>query len=67
MLYIGHGGLLDIALDPEFGENGIIYLSFLQGEESASTVKVLRARFDAENARAGPPAGDLRGQPGPEA
>ncbi len=51
VLYIGHGGLLDIALDPAFAENGIIYLSFLQGEESASTVKVLRARFDAENAR----------------
>ena len=51
VLYIGHGGLLDIALDPAFGENGIIYLSFLQGEESASAVKVLRARFDAENAR----------------
>ena len=37
VLYTGHGGLLDVALDPEFAENGIIYLSFLQGEESAST------------------------------
>ena len=34
VLYLGHGGLLDVALDPEFAENGIIYLSFLQGEES---------------------------------
>ena len=51
VLYQGHGGLLDIALDPDFVDNGIIYMSFLQGEDSASTVKVLRARFDAENAR----------------
>ena len=51
VLYMGHGGLLDIALDPEFTDNGVIYLSFLQGEDSASTVKVLRAKFDAENAR----------------
>ena len=66
VLYLGHGGLLDVALDPGFAENGIIYLSFLQGEETASTVKVLRARFDAEQETADPPAGDLRGQPGPE-
>jgi glucose/arabinose dehydrogenase len=51
VLYTGHGGLLDVAVDPEFGDNGIIYLSFLQGEESASTVKVMRARFDVENER----------------
>jgi glucose/arabinose dehydrogenase len=51
VLYQGNGGLLDIALDPAFADNGILYLSFLQGEESASTVKVLRARFDAEKAR----------------
>jgi glucose/arabinose dehydrogenase len=51
VLYLGHGGLLDVALDPEFADNGIIYLSFLQGEESASSVKVLRAQFNAEQER----------------
>jgi glucose/arabinose dehydrogenase len=51
VLYKGNGGLLDIALDPAFADNGIVYISFLQGEESASTVKVLRARFDAEQAK----------------
>jgi aldose sugar dehydrogenase len=51
VLYMGHGGLLDVALDPEFADNGVIYLSFLQGEDSASTVKVLRAKFDAVTAR----------------
>ena len=51
VLYLGNGGLLDIALDPAFADNDIVYISFLQGEESASTVKVLRATFDAENAR----------------
>jgi glucose/arabinose dehydrogenase len=65
VLYLGHGGLLDVALDPEFAENGIIYLSFLQGEESASTVKVLRARFDAEQERLIHQQVIFEGSPGP--
>lgn len=46
VLYTRHGGLLDVAVDPNFEENDLIYLSYLQGEETASTVKVMRARFD---------------------
>jgi glucose/arabinose dehydrogenase len=46
VLYVGHGGLLDIALDPEFADNQLVYISYLQGEETASTVRVLRARYD---------------------
>ncbi len=65
VLYVGHGGLLDVALDPEFAENGIIYLSFLQGEESASTVKVLRARFDAQQERLVHQQVIFEGSPGP--
>ena len=65
VLYLGHGGLLDVALDPEFAENGIIYLSFLQGEELASTVKVLRARFDAEQERLVHQQVIFEGSPGP--
>ncbi len=65
VLYVGHGGLLDVALDPGFAENGIIYLSFLQGEESASTVKVLRARFDAERERLVHQQVIFEGSPGP--
>jgi len=32
VLYSGHGGLLDVEVDPNFQDNGIIYLSYLQGE-----------------------------------
>lgn len=48
VLYKGHGGLLDVAIDPEFETNGLIYLSYLQGEETASTMRVMRARFDTD-------------------
>jgi aldose sugar dehydrogenase len=49
VLYVGHGGLLDIALDPEFADNRLVYMSYLQGEETASSVKVFRARLDEDN------------------
>jgi glucose/arabinose dehydrogenase len=65
VLYMGHGGLLDVAVDPAFADNGIVYLSFLQGEESASTVKVLRARFDAESERLVHQQVIFEGTPGP--
>jgi aldose sugar dehydrogenase len=65
VLYSGHGGLLDIALDPAFADNSLVYLSFLQGEESASTIKVLRARFDAENERLDRQQVIFEGSPGP--
>ena len=48
VLYSGHGGLLDVEVDPNFQDNGTIYLSYLQGEETASIVKVMRAHFDAD-------------------
>lgn len=49
VLYDGQGGLLDVEVDPEFGENHVVYLSYLQGEETASTIRVLRAKFDEDN------------------
>lgn len=49
VLYKGHGGLLDIAIDPEFENNGLIYLSYLQGTETASMIRVLRAKFDPDH------------------
>ncbi|HEX2447720.1 MAG TPA: PQQ-dependent sugar dehydrogenase [Methyloceanibacter sp.] len=49
VFYVGHGGLLDVAVDPEFEENRFVYLSYLQGNETASTIRVLRARFDEDN------------------
>jgi glucose/arabinose dehydrogenase len=48
VLYTGHAGLLDVAIDPDFHENSTIYLSYVQGEETASIVKVMRAHFDAD-------------------
>lgn len=49
VFYVGHGGLLDVAADPEFEENHFVYLSYLQGNETASVLRVLRARFDEAN------------------
>ena len=49
VLYFGHGGLLDLAVDPEFEDTHLIYLSYLEGNEVASTIRVLRANFDEKN------------------
>jgi glucose/arabinose dehydrogenase len=40
---------LDLALDPDFAANNTIYLSYLQGDEMASTIRVLRAKLDEPN------------------
>jgi glucose/arabinose dehydrogenase len=40
------GGLLDVALDPQFAENRIIYLSFSEpGQNGTASTAVARARF----------------------
>jgi aldose sugar dehydrogenase len=49
VLYNGHGGLLDVELDPDFEENHFLYPSYLKGSETASTMHVLRAKFDADH------------------
>jgi glucose/arabinose dehydrogenase len=42
----GQGGLLDVALDPAFATNHIIYLSFAEpGADGTAGTSVLRARF----------------------
>jgi glucose/arabinose dehydrogenase len=46
VLHKGQGGLLDVAVDPAFSENGIIYLSYAHGYEELSSVRVLRAKLD---------------------
>lgn len=38
-------GLFDVLLDPEFVDNGVIYLSYAHGERRANTLKVARARL----------------------
>ncbi|MGH8205074.1 MAG: PQQ-dependent sugar dehydrogenase, partial [Steroidobacteraceae bacterium] len=39
-------GLLDIALDPDFAANRLLYLSFAEGEEKANRTAVWRARYE---------------------
>jgi glucose/arabinose dehydrogenase len=41
----GQGGLLDVAIDPVFGENGLVYLSYSDRNSSGTTTRVLRARL----------------------
>lgn len=41
----GQGGLLDIALDPDFAKNRLIYLSYAAGTAKANATRLARARF----------------------
>ena len=46
-LYVGgQGGLLDIVLDPEFGANQQLYLSYSSGSSSANSTGVISAKLD---------------------
>jgi glucose/arabinose dehydrogenase len=40
-------GLLDIALDPDFARNRVIFLSFAEGDEEANRTAVWRARYES--------------------
>ena len=40
-------GLLDVALDPAFAENRLVYLSFAEGSEDANRTAVWRARYES--------------------
>ena len=44
-------GLLDVAVDPAFGENRTVYLSYVHGTTSSSAVRVLKARLDQASLR----------------
>ena len=44
--YRNHGGLLDVALHPDFETNSWIYLTYLKPGEDGGTTAVMRARFD---------------------
>ncbi len=41
----GQGGLLDVALDPEFGANGTVYLSYAEPGDDGAGTAVARARL----------------------
>jgi aldose sugar dehydrogenase len=42
----GQGGLLDVALHPDYATNGLVYLSFSKGNSAANTTSVVRGTFD---------------------
>jgi glucose/arabinose dehydrogenase len=46
VLQEGQSGLLDVALDPRFAENGLAYISFVEGTTAANRTAIFRARFD---------------------
>jgi glucose/arabinose dehydrogenase len=45
---VGQGGLLDVALDPAFADNRIIYLSFSEPVDGKARTAVARARLGAD-------------------
>ena len=50
----GQGGLLDVALDPDFGSNGYVYLSFARpGPDGSAATAVGRGRMVADDSLAG--------------
>ncbi len=44
----GQGGLLDIALHPDFASNQLVYFTYSDGNQSANRTKVARAQFDGQ-------------------
>lgn len=50
--YGGQGGLGDVALHPDFEQNGLLYLSFVEpGDDRTRGAAVAFAKFDASSAR----------------
>ncbi len=47
----GLGGLLDVAIDPDFARNRYIYFSYTHGDAAATTLRVMRARLDVARHR----------------
>jgi aldose sugar dehydrogenase len=45
----GQGGLLDIALHPDFATNKLVYLSYSKGTKAANHTAVVRGTFDGTN------------------
>jgi glucose/arabinose dehydrogenase len=45
----GQGGLLGIAIDPDFATNRFIYLSFAEPREGGNSTSVFRAKLSADN------------------
>lgn len=48
VLSSGQGGLLDVAVHPDFEANSFVYLSYSAGDREENATRVARARFDGE-------------------
>jgi len=46
VLAVGQGGLLDVAVHPQFEENPWVYFTYAAGSPNANQTRVARARFD---------------------
>lgn len=49
---VGQGGLLDVAIDPKFSENGLVYLSFASRYNGAVGTTAARGRLTEDGGRA---------------
>ncbi|MBI4264974.1 MAG: PQQ-dependent sugar dehydrogenase [Acidobacteria bacterium] len=43
---MGQGGLLDVALHPQFAQNGLVYLTYSKAGPQGNTTALARGRFD---------------------
>lgn len=48
VLAVNQGGLLDVAVHPNFAQNRFIYLTYAHGTDQANRTRVARARFDGK-------------------
>jgi glucose/arabinose dehydrogenase len=46
VLAVGQGGLLDVAVHPQFAENPWVYFTYASGTARANQTRIARARFD---------------------
>ena len=49
----GQGGYFDIVLDPGFGENRLVYLSFADGSKRSNRTAIFRGRLEADRVTGG--------------
>jgi aldose sugar dehydrogenase len=45
----GQGGLMDIAIHPQFAKNRLVYLTYSHGTETANRTRLAKAVFDGKN------------------
>ena len=45
---VGQGGLLEVAVHPQFAQNQFVYLTYSKGKEKEGTTALARGRFDGK-------------------